>query len=160
MSETPVIMMTILGQENERVRGLESGADDYLPKPFGQAELVARVRAVLRRAKAPSKSIEVYRDEVLLVDFLRHSVHVKDQEVKLTPLEFRVLGALVQHSRVVLTSDRLLSLCWNGKVGDPNNVRALISHLRKKIEKNPARPRLIETVREFGYRYCQPQDGA
>lgn len=104
MSETPVIMITVLGQENERVRGLESGADDYLPKPFGQAELVARVRAVLRRARVPSKSIEVYRDDVLTVDFLRHRVHVKDQEVGLTPLEFRVLSALVQHSRAVLTS--------------------------------------------------------
>ena len=158
MSDTPVIMVSALGQEDEKVRGLRGGADDYVPKPFGQAELLARVEAVLRRAGESSKAEDVYADGVLHMDFRRHRISVKGRQAELSPLEFRVLGALVRAANVVLSPERLLNLCWDEKAAGPANVRLYISHLRRKLEEDPQRPKLIQTVREFGYRYCPPQD--
>jgi len=153
MSQTPVIMLTALGEEDEKVRGLGKGADDYLAKPFGRAELLARAEAVLRRVPRSSEAKAVYEDQALLLDWSRHQVYVRGTPAELSPLEFRLLTALVRNAGNVLSADRLLDICWDERPAGPTNVRVHISSLRKKLEEDPARPHLIETVREFGYRY-------
>ena len=154
-------MLTILGKEDQKVRGLDSGADDYLAKPFGADELMARVRAVLRRARAPSEPQDSYGDPAIRVDFQRHQVYVRGEETELTPLEFRLLAALVLNAGQVLSVERILDTCWGERPGGPMNVRLYVNYLRRKIETDPASPKLIETVREFGYRYRPPEaDGA
>ena len=158
MSDTPVIMLTALGEESEIVKGLEIGADDYLAKPFGEAEVVARVKAVLRRAGLVSELHEAYRDSVVHVDFERHRVHVRGQETRLTPLEFRLLSAFVRNAGKLLSADRVVDECWGDRPAGPLNVRLLVNYLRNKIEENPGKPELIETVREFGYRYRPPEE--
>ena len=157
MSDTPVIMLTVLGEEVARVRGLMGGADDYVTKPFSSAELLARVEAVLRRFKAPAKALDVYEDRDIHVDFDRHLVSVRGHSVELSPLEFRLFSALVRNAGVVLSPERLLDLCWNDRAAGPTNVRVYISSLRKKLEEDLTNPRLIQTVREFGYRYVAPR---
>ena len=157
MSDKPVIMLTALGAEDEIVRGLEIGADDYLAKPFGEAELLARVRAVLRRTSSPTTGLnEPYIDPEIRVDFQQHQVYVRGQETRLTALEFRLLSALVQNAGEVLSVDRILDECWGERPAGPINVRLFVNYLRKKIEVEPSDPQLVETVREFGYRYRPP----
>ena len=158
MSDTPVIMLTVLGEEVARVRGLMGGADDYVTKPFSSAELLARVEAVLRRSKAPAKALDVYEDRDIHVDFARHLVSVRGHSVELSPLEFRLFSALVRNAGVVLSPERLLDLCWNDRAAGPTNVRVYISSLRKKLEEDLTNPRLVQTVREFGYRYVAPRE--
>ena len=158
VSEIPVIMLTALGREDEKVKGLRSGADDYVVKPISKGEFLARVEAIFRRAPSTSGSgnENAYRDSVLFMDFENHQVSVDGLRVEFSPIEFRMLAALVKNARAVLSPDRLLDLCWGERSGGPGSVRVYINSLRKKIEKNPARPQLIETVREFGYRYQPP----
>ena len=158
LSNTPVIMLTALGQEHQKVRGLKSGADDYIAKPFGRDELLARVEAVLRRTDGAQQIEDVYKDEVLQVDFQRHLVFVRGRQIELSPIEFRLLGALIRSASVVLSPDRLLDLCWGERSGGPGNVRVDINYLRRKLEESPSSPVLIETVREFGYRYKPPKE--
>jgi DNA-binding response OmpR family regulator len=160
-SETPVIMLTALGDEPDKVKGLRRGADDYLVKPVLLNELCARVEAVLRRAKgAPApQQPAVYADAVLRVDYSRHQVYLRGDPVDLSPQEFRVLSALIAQPGVVLSTDRLLDLCWGEGEGGPESVRVYIGYLRKKLEQDPRAPRLVETVREFGYRYRPPSEG-
>ncbi len=153
LTTTPVILLSALSQEQEKVRGLRSGADDYVAKPFGKHELLARVEAVLRRAQKPDESEAVFQDSVLSLDLERHRVHVRGSPVDLSPLEFRVLAALIQNADAVLSQSRLLELCWMDRIAGPTNVRMCIAALRRKIEADPKQPELIETVREFGYRY-------
>jgi DNA-binding response OmpR family regulator len=158
VSNTPVIMLTILGHGSEVVRGLDGGADDYVPKPFSQVELLARVKAVLRRAGEADAGTESYEDPQVHIDFQQHRLFVRGNEVRLSPLEFRLMGVLVQHAGHVLSHDRLLDLCWGeDRPGGPINVRVYINFLRRKIEADPENPLLIETVREFGYRYSPPK---
>ena len=157
MSDTPVIMLTILGEEVDIVRGLDSGADDYLAKPFGSAELLARVRAVLRRPRTPSQGRELYRDDQITVDSRHHRVLVRGQEVSLAPREFRLLEFLVSGAGEVLSVERILDGCWRDSPGGPLNVRQYIHYLRRKVERDPSDPKLIETVREFGYKYTPPE---
>ena len=156
VSDVPVIVLTALGQESNRVRGLRSGADDYLVKPFSLRELVARVETVLRRGKDSSGAKERYDDGEIVIDILRHQVHRAGVEVQLSPAEFRLLAALVANAGMVMSTARLLDLCWKDGEGGPENVRVYIGYLRKKLGDDPASPRLIETVREFGYRYRSP----
>ena len=158
MSDTPVIMLTALGEEHERVHGLRSGADDYVAKPFGDEELLARVEAVLRRTRERTVVQEVYRDRTLHVDFERHKVFAVGRQVTLTPLEFRLLTGLVRNASVVLDMGRLIDLCWGEKPAGPANLRFQVNSLRKKLERDPTRPQLIETVRGFGHRYRPPQE--
>ena len=154
VSETPVILLTALEQEPHTVRGLRGGADDYIVKPPRSAEFCARVAAAMRRGN-PSEAVEEgYLDSALHVDFLRHRVEVDGRLVHLSAQEFRLLAALVQHRGIVLSVDRLLDMCWVGGVGGLEHVRVYIGYLRKKIQDDPKAPRLIETVKEFGYRYC------
>ena len=160
MSEVPVIMLTALEREDDKVGALRSGADDYLVKPIGRNELLARVNAVLRRTGRISGQDHVYSDAALQLDFEQHRVFVRGLEVHLSPLEFRLLAALVRNAGAVLTPGRLVETCWGEKPAGPANVRVYINFLRKKLEEDSTKPKLIETVREFGYRYRAPREDA
>ena len=160
MSDIPVIFLSAMGSETDRVRGLQAGADDYIVKPFASDELVARVEAVLRRTTMPStrNGEDSYIDAQLTIDHRAHLVAVRGTEVALSPLEYRLLTSLVRHSGQVLSHHQLLDMAWgpNATETSPDSVRLYVSYLRAKIELNPKRPSLIETVREFGYRYVKP----
>ncbi len=156
VSNVPVIMLTAKGEEDDRVRGLELGADDYVTKPFSPRELVSRVRAVLRRTEATSGTthglIEV--DDRLKLDFDRHEVWVDGKLVNLRPTEYRLLYHLVQNAGWVISHDQLLANVWGYEYRDePHYVRLYINYLRKKLEKDPANPQYILTERGVGYRF-------
>jgi len=159
MSDVPVLMLTARGDELERVRGLQAGADDYVVKPFGKQELVARVQALLRRAQrgGPADEPEIYADAYLSVDWAQARVAVGDREVQLTPLEFRLLSTFVRNPRQVLSRDQLLELVWGdafGVAGD--QVKLYVGYLRRKLDPGAPDAVPIETVRGFGYRYRAP----
>jgi two-component system KDP operon response regulator KdpE len=156
ISTVPVIMLTAKGEEEDRVRGLEMGADDYVTKPFSPRELVSRVRAVLRRTEMVGGSthglIEV--DNRLKIDFDRREVWVEGELVKLRPTEYRLLYHLVRNAGWVVTHDQLLAKVWGYEYRDePHYVRLYINYLRKKLEKDPANPQYILTERGVGYRF-------
>ncbi len=156
ISSIPVIMLTAKAEEDDRVQGLELGADDYVTKPFSPRELVSRVRAVLRRNDStgvPSKElIEV--DDRFKIDFGRREIWVDGKLVKLRPTEYRLLYHLVQNAGWVLTYDQILSKVWGYEYRDePHYVRLYINYLRQKIEKDPADPKYILTERGVGYRF-------
>ncbi len=155
-SQVPVIMLTAKGEEDDKVRGLELGADDYITKPFSPRELVSRVRAVLRRTDQGSAAgdgiIEV--DEHLNIDFGRREVWLDGEKVKLRPTEYRLLYHLVQNAGWVLTYDQILSKVWGYEYRDePHYVRLYVNYLRQKLEKDPANPVYILTERGVGYRF-------
>jgi len=155
-SSVPVIMLTAKGEEDDRVRGLEWGADDYVTKPFSPRELVSRVRAVLRRIESTEGSapsvIDV--DERLKLDFKRREVWVDGELVQLRPTEYRLLYHLVQNAGWVLTHEQILTKVWGYEYRDePHYVRLYVNYLRKKIEQDPANPKYILTERGVGYRF-------
>jgi DNA-binding response OmpR family regulator len=158
VTDVPVMMLTAAASEVEKVRALGAGADDYVVKPFGRQELIARVQALLRRAQAGSREpASTYADGFVSIDFGQHAVTVADREVALTPLEFRLLAAFVGHPRQVLSRDQLLELVWGDAYGvGGDQVKLYVRYLRRKLE--PERPESvpIETVRGFGYRYRPP----
>ena len=155
-SAVPIIMLTARAEESDRIVGLELGADDYLAKPFSPNELVARVRAVLRRAQrgsAPLHRAMAYGP--IVVDPERHTVSSNGSEVTLTAKEFLLLEYLLQHRGRVLSRDVLLTDVWGySAAGDTRTVDVHVRWLREKIEAEPSRPRLIETVRGLGYRFA------
>lgn len=157
ISSVPVIMLTAKGEEDDRVRGLELGADDYVTKPFSPRELVSRVRAVLRRTEAAGTAtrgevIEV--DDRLKMDFGRREVWVNGELVKLRPTEYRLLYHLVQNAGWVVTYDQLLSKVWGYEYRDePHYVRLYINYLRQKLEEDASNPKYILTERGIGYRF-------
>jgi len=155
-SSIPVIMLTAKGEEDDRVRGLEWGADDYVTKPFSPRELVSRVRAVLRRIESTEGSapsvIDV--DDRLKLDFKRREVWVDGKLVQLRPTEYRLLYHLVQNAGWVLTHEQILTKVWGYEYRDePHYVRLYVNYLRKKIEQDPANPKYILTERGVGYRF-------
>ena len=155
-STVPVIMLTAKGEEDDRVRGLELGADDYITKPFSPRELVSRVRAVLRRTETagPTTHGPIEIDERLKIDFDRHEVWVNNQLVQLRPTEYRLLYHLVQNAGWVIPHDQLLAKVWGYEYRDePHYVRLYINYLRNKIEEDPANPKYILTERGIGYRF-------
>jgi DNA-binding response OmpR family regulator len=159
MSAIPVLMLTARGDELERVRGLQAGADDYVVKPFGKQELVARVQALLRRAAQGTTQDEQarYADDYLSIDWGQRSVHVGDREVQLTPLEFRLLSTFVRNPRQVLSRAQLLELVWGDAYGvGGDQVKLYIGYLRRKLDPEATDEVPIETVRGFGYRYRAP----
>jgi DNA-binding response OmpR family regulator len=156
ISQVPVIMLTAKGEEDDRVRGLELGADDYITKPFSPREMVSRVRAVLRRTETTTSTthslIEV--DEHLQINFDRREVWLDGELVQLRPTEYRLLYYLVQNAGWVLTHDQILAKVWGYEYRDePHYVRLYINYLRKKIEADPANPKYILTERGVGYRF-------
>ena len=154
LSDVPVIMLTARTQELERVRGLASGADDYVAKPFGRQELLARVQALLRRSGGKVEVTESYRDDFVEIDYPQRRVLVHDREVQLTPLEFKLLSVFVQHPSQVLSRDQLLELVWGDPYGvSGDQVKLYVGYLRKKLVPVAPDTAPIETVRGFGYRY-------
>jgi DNA-binding response OmpR family regulator len=155
VSEVPVIMLTSRDTELERVRGLSRGADDYLAKPFGRQELVARVQAMLRRAGGgPQEAPEAYTDAYLEIDFKHHLVRAEARDVSLTPLEFKLLAVFVRHPNQVLSRDQLLELVWGDAFGvSRDQVKLYVGYLRRKLCPGATDTVPIETVRGFGYRY-------
>ena len=156
VSSVPVIMLTAKGEEDDRVRGLELGADDYITKPFSPRELVSRVRAVLRRTEGAAGAahglIEV--DDRLQIDFDRREVWVDGELVKLRPTEYRLLYHLVQNAGWVVSHDQLLQKVWGYEYRDePHYVRLYINYLRQKLEEDPSNPKYILTERGVGYRF-------
>jgi DNA-binding response OmpR family regulator len=153
VSDVPVLMLTARAAELERVRGLTGGADDYVAKPFGRQELLARVQALLRRAPAPSV-VESYADEFLEIDYAGRRVTVSGEDVRLTPLEFKLLSAFVRHPNQVLSREQLLELVWDDAYGvSGDQVKLYVGYLRRKLAPHAPGTTPIETVRGFGYRY-------
>jgi DNA-binding response OmpR family regulator len=160
----PVIMLTAKGEEDDRVRGLELGADDYITKPFSPRELVSRVKAVLRRTEAANpaaRSENIQVDERLKVDFGRREVWVEGELVKLRPTEYRLLYHLMQNAGWVMTYDQLLTKVWGYEYRDEAHyVRLYVNYLRQKLEKDPAAPKYILTERGVGYRFVDYRKAA
>jgi DNA-binding response OmpR family regulator len=157
ISDVPVLMLTASGEELERVRGLRGGADDYVTKPFGRQELLARVEALLRRAGGKTSVSEYYRDDLVEVDFAQRVVRVRERELRLTPLEFRLLAAFVAHPGQLLSRDQLLELAWGGPAERAGHeVKIYVGYLRRKLDDSAGAGSAIETVRGFGYRYRPP----
>ncbi|MEL6270414.1 MAG: response regulator transcription factor, partial [Chloroflexota bacterium] len=156
-SNIPVIMLTAKGEENDKVYGLELGADDYVSKPFGPRELSSRIKAVLRRAEMPSSSPEqavLVVDDYLSIDFNRREVIVKGEHVKLRPTEYRLLYHLVENAGWTVPHEQLLAKVWGYEYRDEAHyVRLYVNYLRDKIEEDPSNPRYIFTERGVGYRF-------
>lgn len=156
ISHTPVIMLTARSEEDDRVRGLELGADDYVTKPFSPRELVSRVRAVLRRteAPAPAEKSNIQVDERLSINLDRREVLLEGKLVKLRPTEFRLLYHLVQNAGWVVPHDQLLAKVWGYEYREETHyLRLYINYLRQKLELDPANPKYILTERGVGYRF-------
>jgi two-component system KDP operon response regulator KdpE len=156
ISNVPIIMLTAKGEEDDRVRGLELGADDYVTKPFSPRELVSRVRAVLRRTEMPGEAVHepIEIDDHLKIDFDRREIWVKGQLVKLRPTEYRLLYHLVQNAGWVVPHDQLLAKVWGYEYRDETHyLRLYINYLRQKLEKDPSDPDYILTERGVGYRF-------
>jgi DNA-binding response OmpR family regulator len=154
-SAVPVIMLTARDEPIDRVRGLEAGADDYVAKPFDHLELMARVRAVLRRldVKAPTPGRAPYRNGVLEIDTEAHEARVHGERVPLTATEWRVLELLVANAGWVVPHERLVARVWGREdPGDLESLRVFVGRLRAKLGDDAAAPRYIETVRGLGYR--------
>ena len=156
VSQVPVIMLTAKGEEDDRVRGLELGADDYVTKPFSPRELVSRVKAVLRRTEGATGSMHglIEVDDRLKIDFDRREIWLEGKLVKLRPTEYRMLYHLVQNAGWVVTHDQLLTKVWGYEYRDePHYVRLYINYLRQKLEETPSDPKYILTERGVGYRF-------
>lgn len=156
VSSVPVVMLTVKSDEDDRVRGLDLGADDYVTKPFSPRELSSRIRAVLRRAEPtkPGSDEPLTIDEDLQVDFPRREVIARGERIKLRPTEYRLLLHLVENAGWIVPQETLLAKVWGPEYRDDNQLlRLYITYLRKKIEPDPANPKYILTERGVGYRF-------
>jgi two-component system KDP operon response regulator KdpE len=161
VSTVPVIMLTVLQTEQDKIHGLDLGADDYLAKPFSPRELLSRIRALLRRSlmPAPARKTEIVVDDNLKIDFARREVIVRGQKVVLRPTEYRLLYHLVSNAGRLLTHETLLSKVWGREYRDEAHyLRLYITYLRQKIEEDPAHPKYILTERGIGYRFKELED--
>ncbi|HEY6905494.1 MAG TPA: response regulator transcription factor [Candidatus Acidoferrales bacterium] len=157
-SDIPIIMLTVRNSERDKVQALDAGADDYVVKPFGSEELMARIRAALRRA-APVESLPPFVSNDLKVDFEKRSVLVKGQPVRLTPKEFELLHHLVTNRGKAQAHRRILQAVWGPDYGEETEyLRVFINQLRKKIEPDPRHPRYIHTEPWIGYRFDPPEE--
>jgi two-component system KDP operon response regulator KdpE len=153
-SPVPIIVLSAIGDERKKVEALESGADDYVTKPFGMEELAARIKSALRRTIMLSGTEPVFRSGGLTVNFERREVRVEGKPVKLTPTEYDLLKYMIQYSGKVLTHRTLLTTIWGeAYVDQAQYLRVFIGQLRKKIERNTARPQYILTDPGVGYRF-------
>jgi len=156
VSTVPVIMLTVKGEETDKVKGLELGADDYVTKPFGPKELVSRVKAALRRVEMPTPApkTQIRVDDNLSIDFSRRNVIVKGKEVHLRPTEYRLLYQLVSNAGRILTHETLLRRVWGHEYRDEDHYLWLyITYLRQKLEEDPKHPKYILGERGIGYRF-------
>jgi len=156
ISTVPVILLTVKSDEEDKIRGLELGADDYITKPFSPRELNSRVHAVVRRAQwpAPPPRTVLRIDDRLSIDFNRHQVIVDGERIDLRPTEYRLLNHLVQNAGWVVPHDTLLAKVWGYEYRDETHyLRLYINYLRKKIERDPSEPSYILTERGVGYRF-------
>jgi two-component system KDP operon response regulator KdpE len=153
-TQTPIIVVSARGQEQDKVRALDLGADDYLTKPFGSHELLARIRAALRRGvQAGEAGSAVFRSHGLVVDLAARKVTREGQDIHLTPLEYKLLTTMIEHAGKVLTHRQLLERVWGpAHADDPQYLRVYMAQLRRKLEAEPARPRLLKTETGVGYR--------
>jgi len=152
-SEVPIILLTARGTETDKIIGLETGADDYVVKPFSLGEFLARVRAALRRGTSSAPDKELHSNDLTL-DLVSRKAFRGEEEMQLTPREFTLLATLIRNIGAVLTRDLLLAVVWGDDyVGDPRTVDVHIRWLREKIEKDPSNPERIQTVRGVGYRF-------
>jgi two-component system KDP operon response regulator KdpE len=158
-SDVPIIILTVRNTEKEKVEALDAGADDYVSKPFGMQELLARIRAALRRAPSSAESgPQSFVSEDLEIDFAGRRVRVHDKNVRLTPKEFELLRHLVAHEGKPVPHRELLQAVWGPDYGDETEyLRVFINHLRKKIEPSPAQPKYILTEPWIGYRFAIPE---
>jgi DNA-binding response OmpR family regulator len=156
LSDVPVILLTARAGEIDKVRGFRAGADDYVVKPFGRQELLARIEALLRRAPRATQ-VENYDDGALSIDHGKRLVMCRGLPVSLTPLEFRLLVTLVEHPGQVLSADQLIEHVWGHADGvSRDQVKLYVSYLRRKLGQEAEGFEPIETVRGFGYRYVPP----
>jgi two-component system, OmpR family, KDP operon response regulator KdpE len=154
ISAVPIIVLSVKSDEATKVEALDAGADDYVTKPFGMGELLARVRATLRRSSLTKEEGSVIEAGDFRVDFETRAVHVGEREIRLSPKEFDLLAFLLRHPGKVLTHRTLLANIWGGDYTDQTEyLRVFIRHLRKKIEPDPAKPRYILTDPWVGYRF-------
>jgi DNA-binding response OmpR family regulator len=162
VSDVPVIMLTARGEEVDQVRGLELGADDYVVKPFGHLALMARVKAVLRRAEMP-QPVKAVPDLVagdLAINFEAHEVTLRGEPVKLTPVEYKLLYHLARNAGRLMPHQALLDRVWGSDYGaTPDYLKVFVSRLRAKLERDDG-PHYIETERGLGYRFVRPRDHA
>jgi len=151
-SDIPIIMLTARGEESDKILGLEMGADDYLTKPFSPRELVARIKAVLRRTR-PEDSNNIIEHADIRMDLSKHEVYVKGEKKELTPKEFELLKILIANPGRVFSRDQLMESIWGyNYIGDSRTVDVHIRHLRQKIEEDSGE-KFIETIRGIGYRF-------
>jgi DNA-binding response OmpR family regulator len=154
VSDVPVVMLTARAAELEKVRGLKAGADDYVTKPFGRQELLARVEAHLRRVGERAEQPGTYADGMVTIDFAQREVTVYGSQVTLTPLEFKLLSTFVRHPNQVLSHEQLLELVWGDALtGSRARTKLYVGYLRQKLAVADPGESPIETVRGFGYRY-------
>jgi two-component system KDP operon response regulator KdpE len=158
-SRVPIVVLSARGQEADKIAALDSGADDYLTKPFGVGELLARLRVALRHRAAPDEGTATGRFEAgnLKVDLAKRQVRVGGEEVHLTPTEYRLLMALIKHPGKVITHRQLLREVWGPDSSQETHyLRVYVNQLRKKLGDDAAQPRLILTEPAVGYRFCEP----
>jgi two-component system KDP operon response regulator KdpE len=159
-ADTPIVVLSARGAEKDKVAALDQGADDYVTKPFGPEELLARIRAALRRSLGREATLHGQLSQGdLTIDFDRHRVHRGDLEIRLTPKEFDLLTLLVTHAGRVLTQRAISKALWGDRaVHQPEHLRVLVGQLRKKIEPDPASPRYLLTEPWVGYRFADSPD--
>jgi two-component system KDP operon response regulator KdpE len=156
--DIPILMLTVRNAERDKVMALDAGADDYVVKPFSMAELLARIRAALRR-RLPQEKVASFSTKDFAVNFETRQVTVKGRDVHLTPKEFELLRHLISNAGKPITHRRLLQAVWGPDYGDqPEYLRVMINQLRKKIESDPGRPKLILTEPWVGYRFQAPRE--
>jgi DNA-binding response OmpR family regulator len=158
VSDVPVIMLTARGEDTDQVRGLEAGADDYVVKPFSHLALLARIKAVLRRADLPqpTRTLPDFQAGDLAISFHNHQVTLRGEPVKLTPVEYKLLYHLVRNAGRLMPHEALLDRVWGADYGaTTDHLKVYVSRLRAKLE-TPGQPHLIETERGLGYRFVRP----
>src|SRR5215510_801834 len=157
-SDVAIIMLTVRDAESDKVEALDAGADDYMTKPFGSPELLARIRAALRRSPQLSSDLQVVRFDDVEINFNLRRVIVENREARLTPKEFELLQYFVAHPNVPISHTKLLQSVWGPDYGDEvEYLRVFINQLRKKIEKNPSNPKYLLTEPWVGYRFRLPE---
>ena len=154
LSDVPVVMLTARSEELEKTRGLRAGADDYVTKPFGRQELLARIEGLLRRAGGrEAAAAETYSDAFVSIDFAQRAITAGDRPVDLTPLEFKLLTTFVRHPNQVLSHEQLLTLVWGDVDASREQVKLYVGYLRRKLSPDAPDQAPIETRRGFGYTY-------